>query len=229
VSQAGGITSTVSGQWPAPSAAQPATATSIASATATDSASNGQVGHYFWYVSRTAAMMAYVLLFLNLCLGLGVKSAWLSKTLGPKLALDLHQFTALIATALIALHVFALLGVTYMKFSFLQLLVPVNEPYRPLWTALGIIGFYLMLAVVFSFYIRKLIGQPVWRAIHYTAFVLFWGVLLHSVMSGTDTATAWGRWLYVLTGSTAVFLFLWRFFVMEDRPSQAAAPLASRT
>jgi methionine sulfoxide reductase heme-binding subunit len=89
-------------------------------------------------------------------------------------AADLHQFTALLGMALVGLHVFSLLGDTYHKYSLAQVLVPFTAIYRPGWTAWGIVGFYGLMIVTFSCYLRKYIGQKVWRAIHFASFGLFW-------------------------------------------------------
>ena len=74
----------------------------------------------FWYISRTAALVAYVLLFFNMFLGLEMKLRFLDKICAKWLAFDLHQFTALVGIALIRLQYFALLGDTYLYFTLPQ-------------------------------------------------------------------------------------------------------------
>ena len=71
--------------------------------------------HFFWYLSRTSAMLAYILLFINIVLGLGLKTRFLDKLTARWLSFDLHQFTALLAISLIFLHVFTLLGDKYLS------------------------------------------------------------------------------------------------------------------
>jgi hypothetical protein len=50
----------------------------------------------FWYISRTAALTAYLLFFVNIVLGLGMKLKFLDRLFERWRAADLHQFTALL-------------------------------------------------------------------------------------------------------------------------------------
>lgn len=197
IAQDGSVTSTVQGQWPVMSTNQPGV----------QQPSN----HFYWYLSRTSAIAAYILLFISICLGIGFKSKYLKPVLGQWRALDLHQFTMLLAGSLVALHIFSLLGDSYFSFNLSDLLIPMASPYRPLWIALGIVGFYAGLIIVLSNCIRKFLRQKAWRTIHYSSYILFFIILFHGVLSGTDTATPWVQWLYISTGTIVAFLSLWRF------------------
>ena len=197
----GTVTSTANGQWPALPAVP-----LITSATAAP-----PVDHFFWYLSRASALLAYILLFINLFLGIGLKARYLDRFIERWRAMDIHQFSALLAMALIAVHIFSLLGDQYLKFNLAALFIPGASPYRPFWDALGILGFYSALVVTFSCYIRKYIGQKVWRGIHLASFGMFVMVLVHSIKSGTDTSAVWTQWLYLSTSLILVFLALWRF------------------
>ena len=198
----GSVTAQTQGVWPVVPAAQPAV---------TQTATSQPVNHVFWYISRTAAIGAYILLFVNVCLGLLMKSQFMERTLGRWRALDLHQFTALMAVALLGLHVFSLLGDKYSNFTLVQLLIPFASSYLVVWTALGVIGFYLVLVVTFSAYVRKHIGYKTWRALHFSAMALFVVSLLHAIMAGTDSSAMWMQWIYVITGTTVTYLCFWRF------------------
>jgi methionine sulfoxide reductase heme-binding subunit len=164
----------------------------------------------FWYISRTAALTAYLLFFVNIVLGLGMKLKFLDRLFERWRAADLHQFTALLGVALVGLHVFSLLGDTYYKYSLAQVLVPFTAIYRPGWTAWGIVGFYGLMIVTFSCYLRKHIGQKVWRAIHFASFGLFWAIIFHGIKTGTDITSPWVKAMYIATGTIVSFLFLLR-------------------
>lgn len=199
ITQNGTVNSMVKGNWPILPAQQLSPA----------QPSN----NFYWYLSRTAALSAYILLFISVCLGLGLKSRYLKPILGQWRTFDLHQFTMVLAGALVGLHIFSLLGDTYFSFNLGGLLVPMTAPYRPLWISLGIVGFYVGLVIVLSSCIRRFIGQRIWRILHYTSYVLFFIILFHGVKSGTDTDTTWVQWLYISTGSITAFLILLRFLV----------------
>jgi predicted ferric reductase len=168
--------------------------------------------HTFWYLSRTSALAAYILLFISLCLGIGLKTKYLDPLWQRWLSFDLHKFTAILGGSLVILHVFSLLGDSYLSFSVSDLLIPMSSSYRPLWTALGITGFYAGIVLVLSSLIRRRIRQKTWRILHYASFVLFYVILFHAIKSGTDSSNDWVQSLYVATGTVVAFLSLWRFF-----------------
>lgn len=112
--------------------------------------------------------------------------------------------------ALLGLHVFSLLGDSYFHYDLIQLLLPMASPYRPVWTAIGILAFYLILAAIFGFYFRKFIGYKAWHAIHYVNIGLFFIILFHGIKAGTDSSAPWSWWLYTSTGTVIVFLILSR-------------------
>jgi predicted ferric reductase len=188
------------------------------------------VDQIYWYISRTAAITAYILLFLNFSLGIGLKSKCLDPWPGRWRAFDLHKFTAILGGSLAVLHVFSLLGDTYLHFSLKSLLVPLASSFQPLWTALGVIGLYGGAIIVLSSYLSKLIGKKVWRTVHYISYVLFFVVLFHGLKTGTDSSLVWMQVLYIFTGSAAAFLLLWRFLIY--RPQEVSpgnkAPLTAR-
>ena len=164
----------------------------------------------FWYISRAAALTAYLLFFVNIVLGLGMKLRFLDRVFARWRAADLHQFTALLGMALVGLHIFSLLGDTYYTYTLKQLLIPFTALYRAGWTAWGIVGFYGLLIVTFSCYFRKFIGQNTWRAINFASFGLFWAIIFHAIKTGTDISSAWVQIMYVVTGTVVSFLFLLR-------------------
>ena len=208
IAASGSVTGKAQGQWPA----FPAPVTQPTASTAQPAS------HFFWYLSRSSAIMAYILLFINLFLGIGLKARYLDKILSRWRAADLHQFTALLAMPLIFLHIFSILGDSYFNFGLKALFIPGASPYRPFWDGLGIIGFYVLLAVSFSCYIRKFIGQAAWKGLHFTSFIIFFVVLVHSIKSGTDITAPWTQWLYFSTGTIIAFLFLWRFLTSKSAP-----------
>ena len=195
ISRDGTVTSQVQGQWPLLPGQQTMPVQ--------------PVNHFFWYLSRTAGILAYLLLFVNVCLGLSSK--FMGRATESKRFINLHKFSGLLAMAFLSLHVFSLLGDKYFNFNLTQLLLPFAAPYRTFWTSMGVIAFYMVIAVTFSSYLRRFISARSWRVLHILAFILFFVALFHGIMAGTDTPALWNRLLYVTTGTAAVFLVLWRF------------------
>ena len=76
-------------------------------------------------LSRTAGVVAYLLL-----------SAWMLLALAPVRA-DLRERLGLLALGAVAAHGLFLLPDEWLQTSLTQLLVPFTSEYRPLWTGLG--------------------------------------------------------------------------------------------
>src|SRR5690606_9162795 len=113
-----------------------------------------------------------------------------------------------------------LLGDSYIDFAPWHLFVPFAGPYKPLWTGLGILALYLSVALIASFYVRKRIGQKVWRTLHYASYLAFLLALLHGIMAGSDTAAAPMWVMYIVTGGLSVFLLLYRLLAYAPRPQR---------
>lgn len=165
----------------------------------------------FWYVARATGFTAYVLLFMDVWLGLLLWGKDLDSRVARWRIFDLHQFTALLGTGFVIAHVVALRLDPFIGFTTRDLLVPLSSPYRPLPTALGVVGAYLFLLIVGSFYVRRLIGHRVWRGLHYSSFLVWLLVLAHGIFAGTDTPEVWARAIYGVTGLAIGFLMLRRF------------------
>lgn len=170
-----------------------------------------QTDHTFWYVARAAGLSAYLMLFLNVVLGLAVNTRIMDALVARWRSFDLHEFTALLAMGLLAIHGLALLVDQYIGFTLPQILVPLNLPYRPFWTAIGIIAFYLLVLVTASSYMRKQLGYKTWRAIHYLSFGAYVMGLAHGIMAGTDSTMPWAQGLYLSTGAIVLLLTIRRF------------------
>ncbi len=220
VDGSGGLQLELSGQLPS-SAQSP---TSTAGATAASTSTNQPVDHTFWYVARAAGLSAYLLLFLNVVLGLAVHTRFVDALMARWRSLDLHQFTALLAMAFLALHGLSLLGDHYIGFTWGQLLVPFASSYRPGWVATGIVGFYLLAVVTASSYLRRFVSYKAWRALHYLSFAAYILALVHGIYSGTDSGELWARALYWSTGSAVALLMLRRFQTPANRVAGREAP-----
>jgi predicted ferric reductase len=114
----------------------------------------------------------------------------------------------------------------YIEFGWADVLVPGVASWEPTAVALGITSFYGLAVVTLSFYVKGLIGQNAWRAIHYLAFGTFVGALLHGILAGTDTANPVVTGMYVGMGVLAGGLLILR--IVQQR-STREVPARSRT
>jgi predicted ferric reductase len=168
----------------------------------------------YWYLARSSAWIAYLLLWASMMMGLMITTKAARLWPGGPAAYDVHQFISLLSVVIALFHGLILTGDRYIGFSAVQVFIPFSNPaYRPLWVGIGQIGFYSLAVLVFSFYIRRMITPRGWRLIHYLSFIAFLFVLIHGITSGTDSSQAWAATLYWITGGTVMFLTVYRILL----------------
>ncbi len=165
-----------------------------------------------WYITRAAALSAYVLLTVTVDVGL-LRSIASSLRVRVSWALDeLHQFVALLAAAFVALHLVCLLLDPFLNFSLSNLLIPLDQPYKTVSVDLGVLGLYALMIVLISSWLRRSISYRMWRGLHYVSFALFALVTLHGLFAGSDSGLAWTHALYLGSSASVIFLTLVRMF-----------------
>lgn len=177
----------------------------------------------YWYLARSSAWVAYLLLWLSMIFGLLITGKISRIWPGGPAAVDVHQFVSLMGIVFALFHGLILTGDRYIGFSVVQVLIPFSNPvYRPLWVGIGQTGFYLFALVGLSYYVRRSITPRIWRLIHYLSFLTFIFVMIHGILSGTDSSQAWAMAAYWVTGGSVWFLTVYRMiFMVVDRTIRA--------
>lgn len=160
----------------------------------------------WWYVTRASGLTGYFLLWLSMVWGFAIPTGMIRPVLENIFTYDFHEHLSLLGIGFVIVHVVVLLFDKYLPFSILQILVPFLDTYRPLWVGLGIISFYLLLLVTFTFYIRQRIGAKAFRSIHILSLVSYLGTTLHGLFAGTDSALPITMLIYAGTFLIVVFL-----------------------
>jgi predicted ferric reductase len=163
----------------------------------------------WWYVTRSAGIIAYLLLWFSTVWGLVVPSRLLKPVLDATFTVDFHEFISLLSIGFTLLHVFVLTIDRFLPYTFLQILVPFLSPYRPFWVGMGVIAFYITLLVTITFYIRSKIGVKTFRSIHVLSLLGYLGVTLHGIYAGTDSPLVTMQFLYKGTALAVVFLTIY--------------------
>jgi predicted ferric reductase len=186
----------------------------------------------WWFVTRAAGLVAYLLLWLSTVWGLAVPSKVIAPVLEGGYTFDFHQFISLLTLAFALLHVLVLLVDRYMPYTLIQILIPFLSPYRSTWVGIGVISFYILIVVTASFYLRARIGMNNFRAIHYFSLLGYLGVTLHGLYSGTDSSLASMQFIYI--GSSLVVIALAVYWLVrklqasKDSKQKAAAQTNNR-
>ncbi len=176
----------------------------------------------FWYITRSAGLIAYLLFWLSTVWGLAVSSKIFDRLLNRPFTFDSHEFLSLLALGFIGLHIGALLFDSYAPFTLTQLLVPFTSTYRPLSVGIGIIAFYLALLVTLSFYMRRRIGAKTSRMLHYFSFLSYAGATVHGIMAGTDTPLFATQLMYEETAFVVILLTgYWIVQLMQNKRNKA--------
>ena len=171
----------------------------------------------YWYMSRGAGLVSYVLLWATAAWGLLVSTKLAKGLIAAPFAAGLHEFLSLATLSFAAFHGLVLMGDRYINFSLINVVYPFAATYRPGWVGLGQVGFYLTAALVLSFYVRKKVGPRTWRAVHFFTFPAYGLVLVHGITSGTDSSALPVQVMYLATGTAIVFLVYYRLLTLGNR------------
>jgi sulfoxide reductase heme-binding subunit YedZ len=147
-------------------------------------------GHEFWLVSRSAGIVALLLVTASTLMGLTLAAGLSKQPQTRKNLITFHEHAANGALIAIAVHGAALLGDPFLHPTVTQLLVPLKIDYRPLSTGAGIVAGYAAASLGLSFYARRRIGAKRWRKLHRLTPVVYVLGLLHTLGAGTDRGSA---------------------------------------
>jgi sulfoxide reductase heme-binding subunit YedZ len=178
----------------------------------------------WWYITRASGLTGYFLLWLSMIWGFAVSTKLFQPVLENTFTYDFHEHLSLLGLGFVLIHVVVLLFDKFLPFSVLQLLVPFIDSYRPVWVGLGIISFYVLLLVTFTFYLRQQIGRRAFRAIHVLSLVSYLGTTLHGLFAGTDSALPITMFLYAGTFLAVLFLTIyWLIMRLTAKDDESAA------
>jgi len=152
--------------------------------------------HIWWYISRASGLMTYLLVWLSTLWGFAISSKVFDSFLKREFTYDFHEHLSLLSLGFVLLHVVVLLLDRVEPMKLVEVLIPFVSNYRPLWTGIGIIAFYLSILVTVTFYIRSWISMKAFRTVHYLSIAAYVGALLHGLYAGTDSPLNWIQMMY---------------------------------
>jgi sulfoxide reductase heme-binding subunit YedZ len=167
-------------------------------------------GHGWWLVSRSAGIVALLLIAASVLIGLTLAAGLGGPPRRRRALVALHEHAANTGLAAIGLHGVTLLGDAWLKPGPAGIAVPFVMDYRPLYTAAGIVAGYLGALLGLSFYARRRIGGRRWRKLHRATPVVYVLALVHTLGAGSDTGTPWLRATLLATTLPAAALLIAR-------------------
>jgi predicted ferric reductase len=178
---------------------------------------------FYWYLTRDLAIAAYLTLTLSVLLGLVVS---LARVTGDRVMWqirELHYTLATLTGVLVAGHMLTLALDPYLPFSVTNLLLPLDQPMSPLTVDLGVLGFYSLVALLLTSWLRKRLTYTQWRAIHYVSFTTFVLVTFHGWLTGSDSREYWMKSIYFGCALAVGSLVATRLFI-SPQPQRAKRP-----
>jgi DMSO/TMAO reductase YedYZ heme-binding membrane subunit len=182
----------------------------------------------WWYLARSSGIVALVLLVAAVVWGVLLSTRVLKPHDRPAWLLDLHRWLGGTAVVMTGLHMLGLYLDGYIDYGFTELLVPGTSAYRPLAVALGVLSFYVLIAVQLTSYFRTRLSRRTWHTIHLLSYGVVWGVAIHAGLAGTDAVNRAYQLLAVALTVVAVAATLLRLlYPARTRPSTANQPASA--
>lgn len=144
-----------------------------------------------WALGRGTGITALLFMTASVFLGIATRSGRPLLALPRFAVADVHRFAALAGTLLVVLHVTLLFFDPYAQLRLVDLVVPFQGAYRPLWLGLGTLGFDVLLVVVVTSLLRHRLGPRIFRVVHWAPYLLWPVALAHALGNGTDTGHTW--------------------------------------
>ncbi len=183
--------------------------------------------YVFWLASRSAGIVAFVLVATSVLIGLYLASN-LGRRPGYKRTLvKAHEQIALAALIAIGAHGLLLLGDKWLNPGLGGLLIPFTMPYRPIFTGIGIIAGYTAFALGLTYYARRRIGTRRWRKAHRLMPLVYVMGAVHALGAGSDGSGLWLQGLVVVTALPMAGLIAARYRPRPPRRVPAPRPAPS--
>src|SRR5690349_7940520 len=185
--------------------------------------------HVWWYITRASGLMSYLLVWLSALWGFAISSKVFDSFLKREFTYDFHEHLSLLSLGFVVLHVVVLLLDRVEPMKLVEVLIPFVSNYRPFWTGIGIIAFYVSILVTVTFYIRSRISMKTFRTIHYLSIAAYVGALLHGLYAGTDSPLNWTQTMYWGTFlSTVFFGVYWLVFIRLRKREKSESPFETQ-
>lgn len=170
---------------------------------------------FWWYAARSTGMVAWAMAAAVVVWGLLLSTRSARGLAKPAWVLDLHRFLGVIALGATAAHLGALVGDNFVPFSAADLLVPGASAWKTFPVALGVVAFWLLLAVEVSSLLKRRLAHRAWMRIHLLSFVAYVLATVHYLQAGTERTNP--ILLYTVEAVSAAVVFLTVLRVLAPR------------
>jgi methionine sulfoxide reductase heme-binding subunit len=155
---------------------------------------------WFWYATRGLGASTLLVLTATVVLGILTATRWSGEETPGFVAVDLHRNLSLLAMFLLLAHIVTTVLDPFAHISVRDVLIPFGAAYRPVWLGLGVVAFWILVAVAATSLLRDRVGPRAWRIIHWAAYASWPLALIHGLGTGSD---ARAPWLVAVAGACA--------------------------
>ena len=110
---------------------------------------------FWWYLSRASGITSWLLLTASLVWGVLLFTRVLRRIDTPWWLLDMHSWLSGLAVITMALHLVALVADNFVHFGWFEILVPGGSPWKTIPVALGVVSFWIVVAVQSTSLLRR--------------------------------------------------------------------------
>ena len=140
----------------------------------------------WWHLTRATGLVAWGLSAATVLWGLALSTRALGRRPRAPWLLDLHRFLGGATVVFVVLHLLSLWADSYVTFGFRELLVPMASTWKPGAVTLGLIVFYLLIAVEATSLVMQRLPRRLWHAVHLSSYLVFVAGSAHLLWAGTD-------------------------------------------
>ena len=145
----------------------------------------------YWYATRGLGSSTLIVLTVTVVLGILTATRWSGEDTPGFVAVDLHRNFSLLGMLLLLAHIATTVLDPFAHISVRDVLVPVNAAYRPVWLGLGVVAFWILVAVAGTSLLRDRVGLRAWRIIHWAAYASWPLAVVHGLGTGSDSRAPW--------------------------------------
>jgi ferredoxin-NADP reductase/DMSO/TMAO reductase YedYZ heme-binding membrane subunit len=184
--------------------------------------------HIWWYVTRASALIGWALMTASVLWGILLSTRVMRRIDNPAWLQDLHRYLGGMTLIMVGLHMVSLMLDPWLKFTVVEELVPFGTDFKPLPVALGVVAFYLLVAVQGSSLIMNRLPRKFWKGLHYASYGALILIALHAGWTGTDVSTWWYRVLAIVLIGVATIAVLTRVIVGTRSGASGSHKLPAR-
>jgi ferredoxin-NADP reductase len=179
--------------------------------------------HFWWYLSRVAALTAWALMSFSVVWGVVLATRMFRGLDNPAWLKDIHKYLSTLTVLLAGVHTAALTLDPYVKFDAADLFIPGVATYQgateiiKVALAIGVIAMWVMSIVYLTSLVMDKLPRKLWKAIHYGSYLVFFAIGIHAAFAGSDVGTWWYAAISIFTISMGMIALIIRFIMVSLR------------